>query len=64
MPGGDDFAVYGSWDALIGLAREMQRLFHRFTEENLEGLPGRRGQDHFHGDRAGAGDVLSAGRGV
>ncbi|PWU10367.1 MAG: hypothetical protein C5B51_04475, partial [Terriglobia bacterium] len=29
--GGDDFAVYGSWDALIALAREVQRLFHRFT---------------------------------
>jgi len=33
--GGDDFAVYGAWDALIALAREVQRLFHRFTEENL-----------------------------
>ena len=30
--GGDDFAVYGAWDALIGLAREMERLFRRFTE--------------------------------
>src|ERR1035441_10766587 len=30
--GGDDFAVYGSWDALIALAREVQRLFHRFTD--------------------------------
>ena len=34
--GGDDFAVYGAWDALIALAREVQRLFHRFTEENLK----------------------------
>jgi CRISPR-associated protein Csm1 len=38
--GGDDFAVYGSWDALILLARELQRLFHRFTEENLKDFPG------------------------
>src|SRR5579864_2784365 len=38
--GGDDFAVYGSWDALIALAREIERLFHRFTEENLKDFPG------------------------
>ena len=38
--GGDDFAVYGSWDALLLLAREVQRLFHRFTEENLKDFPG------------------------
>ena len=38
--GGDDFAIYGSWDALILLARELQRLFHRFTEENLKDFPG------------------------
>ena len=57
--GGDDFAVYGSWDALIALAREVQRLFHRFTEENLKDYPGRRRQDHLDGARAGAGDVLS-----
>jgi CRISPR-associated protein Csm1 len=42
--GGDDFAVYGSWDALIGLARELQRLFHRFTEENLTEYPGADGK--------------------
>ena len=42
--GGDDFAVYGSWDALIMLAREMQRLFHRFTEENLKEFPGAEGK--------------------
>ena len=42
--GGDDFAVYGSWDALIGLAREVQRLFHRFTEENLKEYPGAEGK--------------------
>jgi len=42
--GGDDFAVYGSWDELIALAREMQRLFHRFTEENLKEYPGAEGK--------------------
>lgn len=42
--GGDDFAVYGSWDALILLARELQRLFHRFTEENLKEFPGPEGK--------------------
>ena len=38
--GGDDFAIYGSWDALILLARELQRLFQRFAEENLKDFPG------------------------
>ena len=38
--GGDDFAVYGAWDALIGLAREMERLFRRFTETNLKDFAG------------------------
>ena len=42
--GGDDFAVYGSWDTLIALAREVQRLFHRFTEENLKVYPGAEGK--------------------
>ncbi len=42
--GGDDFAVYGSWDTLIALAREVQRLFHRFTEENLKDYPGAEGK--------------------
>jgi CRISPR-associated protein Csm1 len=41
---GDDFAVYGAWDALIPLAREMQRLFHRFTEENSKDFPGPEGK--------------------
>jgi CRISPR-associated protein Csm1 len=62
--GGDDFAVYGSWDALIALAREVQRLFHRFTEENLKDYPGAEGKTISMADRAGAGDVLSAGRRV
>lgn len=42
--GGDDFAVYGAWDALIPLAREIQRLFHRFSEENLKEFPGAEGK--------------------
>ena len=42
--GGDDFAVYGSWDALLLLSREVQRLFHRFTEENLKDFPGPEGK--------------------
>jgi CRISPR-associated protein Csm1 len=35
--GGDGFAVMGSWDALLALARELQRLFERFAEQNLQG---------------------------
>jgi CRISPR-associated protein Csm1 len=42
--GGDDFAVYGAWDALIGLAREMERLFHRFAEQNLKDFAGPEGK--------------------
>ena len=42
--GGDDFAVYGAWDVLIPLAREIQRLFHRFSEENLKDFPGPEGK--------------------
>jgi CRISPR-associated protein Csm1 len=42
--GGDDFAVYGAWDALLALARELQRLFHRFSEENLKEFPGPEGK--------------------
>ncbi len=42
--GGDDFAVYGAWDALIGFARELQRLFQRFTEEHLKEFPGPEGK--------------------
>ena len=62
--GGDDFAVYGSWDALIALAREMQRLFHRFTEENLKDFPGAEGKTISMAHGAGAGAALSAGGGV
>ena len=42
--GGDDFAVCGSWDALIGFARELQRLFQRFAEEHLKDFPGPEGK--------------------
>jgi CRISPR-associated protein Csm1 len=42
--GGDDFAVYGSWDALIGVAREMERLFHRFVDANLREHVGAEGK--------------------
>src|SRR5258707_4569810 len=34
--GGDDFAVYGAWDALIGLAAELERMFHPFAETQLQ----------------------------
>ena len=42
--GGDDFAVYGAWDALVGLAAELERLFHRFAEANLKDFPGLEGK--------------------
>src|SRR6185312_8537325 len=42
--GGDDFAVYGAWDALIGLASELERLFRRFTEQNLKDFAGPEGK--------------------
>jgi len=35
-----DFAVCGSWDALAAFARELQRVFAVFAEENLKELPG------------------------
>jgi CRISPR-associated protein Csm1 len=34
------FAVYGAWDALAGFARELERVFSRFAQENLKDLPG------------------------
>src|SRR6202022_2449914 len=37
--GGDDFIVHGACDALIAFARELQRLFHRFSEEHLKDFP-------------------------
>jgi CRISPR-associated protein Csm1 len=38
--GGDDFAVYGSWDALVALARELQRVYEKFADQNLQAFPG------------------------
>jgi CRISPR-associated protein Csm1 len=38
--GGSDFAVYGSWDALANFARELERVFARFAQEQLTELPG------------------------
>jgi CRISPR-associated protein Csm1 len=42
--GGDNFSVYGALDALILLARDMQRVFGRFVEENLKDFPGAEGK--------------------
>ena len=42
--GGDNFSIYGAWDALILLARDMQRVFSRFVEENLKDFPGAEGK--------------------
>jgi CRISPR-associated protein Csm1 len=38
--GASDFAIYGAWDALAGFARELERVFSRFAQENLKDLPG------------------------
>lgn len=42
--GGDDFAVYGAWDALVALARELQRVFDKFTEQHLQSFAGLEGK--------------------
>jgi CRISPR-associated protein Csm1 len=42
--GADDFMIYGSWDALIGLAREIQRIFSLFVETNLKDYTGLEGK--------------------
>jgi len=42
--GGDDFAVYGAWDALVVLAAGIQRMFHRLSEESLKDFPGPEGK--------------------
>ncbi len=42
--GGDDFAILGSWDALLALARELQRVFDRFVEQNMQALAGVEGK--------------------
>ena len=38
--GNSSFALTGSWDALVAFARELQRVFARFAEENLKDLAG------------------------
>ena len=42
--GGDEFAVLGSWDALIALGRELHRLFEKFAEQNLQSFAGVEGK--------------------
>jgi CRISPR-associated protein Csm1 len=42
--GGDDFAILGTWDALLGLARELQRVFDKFVEQNFQTLSGVEGK--------------------
>ena len=36
--------LFGAWDALIALAREIHRVFERFTQENLREFPGPEGK--------------------
>jgi CRISPR-associated protein Csm1 len=42
--GADDFVVYGAWDALIGFAREVQRIFSAFVDTNLKDYTGLEGK--------------------
>ncbi len=42
--GGDDFAVWGSWDGLLLLARELQRVFEKFAGHNVQAFPGLEGK--------------------
>ncbi len=35
-----EFAVFGSWDALLGFARELHRVFATFASDSLRELPG------------------------
>jgi CRISPR-associated protein Csm1 len=42
--GGDEFAVLGSWDALIPFAREIERLFQRSAEVLLKEFAGTEGK--------------------
>jgi CRISPR-associated protein Csm1 len=42
--GAGAFAVYGAWDALIGFARELQRVFQIFTDTNLRDHAGPEGK--------------------
>lgn len=42
--GGDEFAIAGSWDALLPFARAMERVFRRSSEELLKDFPGAEGK--------------------
>jgi CRISPR-associated protein Csm1 len=42
--GGDDFALIGAWDALVALARELERVFEKFAQQNLQSFPGLEGK--------------------
>jgi CRISPR-associated protein Csm1 len=42
--GGDDFALWGTWDALIMIARELERLFENFIEQNFQSFPSLEGK--------------------
>jgi CRISPR-associated protein Csm1 len=42
--GGDDFALIGTWDALVLMARELERLFEKFVEQNFESFPSLEGK--------------------
>jgi CRISPR-associated protein Csm1 len=42
--GAENFAVYGAWDALIGFARDLQRVFQIFIDANLRDHAGAEGK--------------------
>lgn len=42
--GGDDFAVIGAWDALLMMAREFERVFEKFVEQNFQSVPTQEGK--------------------
>lgn len=42
--GGDEFAIAGSWDALLPFARGIERVFRRSAEEFLKDFPGPEGK--------------------
>ena len=42
--GGQEFAIAGAWDALIGIARDVQRLFSVFADANLRDYAGPEGK--------------------
>lgn len=42
--GGDDFAVFGAWDALLGFGQEMHRIFGMGSEAILEDFAGAEGK--------------------